>query len=288
MTQLSSQRGIRTTDQPAPHVDTSDNNVLDSVSLVVRIIEGLAAFSAPVGVSELARTLNESKARVHRNLASLRHFGIVEQEVSSERYCLGWRLYQLGQSAGMLSDLRRLVDPYLHRLRDLTGLSAVLSVPMNGEALVIAAVDSQRPVCITVRVGSRPSPHAAAQGRIALAWANDVERQRLLGSALDRPTPESMHARSAVVKRLALIRERLWEDAANEILVGVNLLAAPILREGEELSAIIGVVGSVQELPTPPRAVHLALVRGAAAAISQPLGGRSYREKGIAVPRELE
>ena len=269
-------------------MDTSDTNILDSVSLVVRIIEGLAASSVPVGVSELARTLNESKARVHRNLASLKHFGIVEQELATERYCLGWRLYQLGQSAGMLSDLRRLVDPYLHRLRDLTGLSAVLSVPMNGEALVIAAVDSQHPVCITVRLGNRPSPHAAAQGRIALAWANDVERQRLLDRALDRPTPNSMHARSAVLERLAVIRQRLWEDAANEILVGVNLLAAPILRDGEELAAIIGVVGSVQELPTPPSVGQLGLVRGAAAAVTQALGGRSFEDKGIAVPRDLE
>lgn len=269
-------------------MDTSDTNILDSVSLVVRIIEGLAASPVPVGVSELARTLNESKARVHRNLASLKHFGIVEQELSTERYCLGWRLYQLGQSAGMLSELRRLADPYLHRLRDLTGLSTVLSVPMSGEALVIAAVDSRHPVCITVRLGNRPSPHAAAQGRIALAWANEVERRRLLDRPLDRPTPDSMRSRSAVLERLAVIREQLWEDAANEILVGVNLLAAPILREGEELSAIIGVVGSLQELPSPPRPEQLTLVRGAAAAVSQALGGRSYADRGIAVPRDLE
>ena len=89
----------------------SAGNVLDSVAMVVRIIEGLAASETSVGVTELARALNESKARIHRNLASLRHFGIVEQDASNDRYRLGWRLYQLGQRAGAFLDLRRLVDP---------------------------------------------------------------------------------------------------------------------------------------------------------------------------------
>jgi DNA-binding IclR family transcriptional regulator len=279
--------GAPSSAESEPAVASADPNVLESVEIVVRLLEGLAASDNPLGVSELARALDESKARVHRNLVSLKHFGIIEQDVSSDKYRLGWRLYQLGQRAGILFDIRRLVDPYLYKLRDLTGLSAVLSVASGGEALVVSAVDTNRPVCITVKPGNRPSSHAAAQGRVALAWADEADRDRLLALPLDTPTPQSLSTPGQVRERLAAIKDRLWEDASNEILVGVNFVACPILREGEELVGILGIVGSVQDLPSPPTADVLRLLQGAAADLSDKLGGRSYKTKGISVAPEL-
>lgn len=261
------------------------DKALDSVTMVSRILEELAGSNAAMGVTELARTLDESKGRIYRFLSSLRAHGLVEQEHETERYRLGWRLFQLGERAGVQFDLRRIAEPVLKQLRDVTGQSCVLSVPLNGEALVVAVADNdQGGVCITVRPGNRPAPNSTAQGRVALAWATPSQVARLLApDRLKAASAMSMSDPDQVRARLQVIRERLWEDAPNEVLVGINLLAAPVLRENDELVGILGIVGATQDVPSPPLQRHLSLLQGAAAQLSAQLGSRLYERLGIAV-----
>lgn len=274
----------RSRKSPAPQAPSSEAepNGLDSVSLIARVLDELAMAPAAMGVTEVARALGESKARIHRNLASLRLQGLVDQEHDTERYRLGWKLFQLGERAALQFDLRNLADPYLKRLRDATGQSALVSVPLNGEALVIAAADNDRGVCITVKPGNRPPPHCSAQGRIVLAWSAAAQRKRLLGHELAALTPDSLTEVGTIERRLLRIRERLYEEAPGETLPGINVLAAPILRDGDELVGIIGIIGSVKDIASPPTSEQLALVQGCAASLSMRLGNRSYADKGIA------
>lgn len=260
---------------------------LDSVALIARMLDELAVAPAAMGVTELARALGESKARIHRNLSSLKSFGLVDQENVSEKYRLGWKLFQLGERAALQFDLREMAAPYLKRLRELTGQSALLSVPLNGEALVIAAADNEANVSITVKPGNRPAPHCSAQGRIALAFASAPQRERLLGRKLAVLTPLSMTDPAKIALRLELIRKRLYEQAPNEAMTGINVLAAPVLRDGGEMVGIIGIVGSTQHVPAGPDAIQLAMVQGCAAALSEMIGGTAYAERGIAVPVEI-
>jgi IclR family transcriptional regulator, KDG regulon repressor len=264
----------------------ADDNTLDSVAVVAQILDELAASQQPLGVTQLARALQHSKARIHRYLTSLRRAGLVEQDAATERYRLGWKLFQLGEAAGQQFDLRRLAEGHLRRLRDLTGLTALLSVPVNGEALVIAAVESERNVCITVKPGNRPAAHCSAQGRIVLAFADEAVRDRQLRRKLTAFTPQSIAEPDAVRRRLAAVRERLYEDAPNEVLTGINALAAPILRDGDALVGMIGIVGSIQDIPSPARPEQIEWVRGCGAALSEALHARLYAERGIAVPRD--
>ena len=263
------------------------DKTLDSVATVARVLEELANAPQAVGVTELARLLDTSKARVYRFLASLKQHGLVDQEHATERYRLGWRLFQLGERAGAQFDLRRIADPVLKHLRDRTGQSALLSVPFNGEAVVVAAMDNAGGVCITVKPGNRPAPHCTAQGRLALAWATDAEVGRALDRELAAATPHSLVDAAAIRARLALVRQRLWEEAPNEALVGINVLAAPVLREGEVLVGIIGLIGATSEVPSPPHPNQLALVQGAAAVLSGALGSGRYAQQGIAAPLDL-
>lgn len=277
-----------TTDARRRAAPEPDENTLESVTVVAQILHELAVAQQPLGVTQLARALDHTKARVYRYLASLKRLGLVEQDAATERYRLGWKLFQLGEAAGQQFDLRRVADPYLKRLRDQTGLTALLSVPVNGEAVVIANAEADRNVSITVKPGNRPLPHASAQGRIVLAFCDEVVRERFLSRKLAAPTPESLTDPEAVRRRLTRIRERLYEDAPNEALVGINALSAPVLRDGNELVGMIGVVGSIQDIPSPPSSRQIDLVRGAGAALSEALHGTLYRERGIAIPKELK
>ena len=103
--------------------------------------------------------------------------------------------------------------------------------------------------------------------RIALAWAPDAIRERILDplSAVERATTEA---------RLDAIRSRLYEFSSGEMLGGINILAAPLLGDGDELAGTIAVVGAAQDIAETPDAV--ATLQREAAAISATLGSNAY------------
>lgn len=254
----------------------SGPGILESVGIVFDILDKLTQAGRPLGVTDLAQLMNEPKPRVYRHLASMRQLGVVEQEALSEKYRLGARLVGYGAAANNQFDLRALADPYLNRLRDATGETAVLSVADQSSALVIASADSANPVCISVKPGNRVPVHSSAQGRIVLAWCDADTQKKLLKPKLQRYTDASVVNPQQVMQRLANIRQRLYEDASGEMIEGVNVLAAPIFSAGDELVGVIGIIGAARDVPSPPTAKLLKAVQGTAADISSRLGSDTY------------
>ncbi|HZS83138.1 MAG TPA: IclR family transcriptional regulator [Stellaceae bacterium] len=253
-----------------------------SVVAAAAVLETLAAAEAPMRLTEIARALGAAKARIHRHLTTLRHLGLVEQERSSECYRLGRKLLHLGQAAAEQFDLRRLAEPYMARLRDLSHQTVVLSVPAQGEAMVSAVMESSNLVTISVRRGAHLPAHASAQGRIILAFAPPEAQRRALSRKLAALTPRTITAPAALRQRLAAIREELYELAPGETLLGITTLAAPLLDREEMLVGTIAIVGTDQYIPAPVDARQLGLVRACAAAISARLGSTAYQR--LALP----
>jgi len=255
--------------------------VLESVELVTRILDLLAASSVPLGVTEVAQALEESKSRIHRNLVSLKHFGYVTQNQVSDKYALGWKLFQLGEKASLESNIRAIAAPYLRYLSHHTHLGAMLAVPINGAPLVVDSVANEGFVSISVKPGNKPLPLKSAQGRLALAYATKAQFDEIVGRP---PAGEEADAawRDRLDQRLAAIRQDLFETAPNEALVGINVLSAPVLRGADELVGIVSVIGSIQHLPDPPGDALRLAVQGVAAALSRFMGSSVYEARGIA------
>jgi DNA-binding IclR family transcriptional regulator len=153
----------------------------------------------------------------------------------------------------------------------------VLAVATHDSALVVAVAESTRSVVISVKPGNRPAIHCSAQGRLVLAYLDQVAQQRVLRRKLQKFTDRSMVDPAEIQARLAIIRERLYEDADGELLEGVNLLAAPIFRERDVLVGSIGVVGPSRDVPSPPTADLLNAIRSTAAELSVQLHSDIYQ-----------
>jgi DNA-binding IclR family transcriptional regulator len=256
----------------------AESIIVQSVVVTARVLEALAQAGEPMRVTELAHVLGESKARVYRHLTTLRRLGYVDQEASTERYLLGWKLFQLGQAAAEQFDLRRRAEPAMARLRDATGQTVLLAVPASGEALVIAAMESVSKVSISVKPGNRPPSYCSAQGRVVLAFADDDVRRRMLSRKLVAHTPHSLTDPAAIEKRLKRIRERLWESAPEEGVLGIDTLSAPLFDHADRLVGVLSIIGSIQFITTPPDAKQLALLQGAAAEICRNLNSDAYEQ----------
>lgn len=261
------------------------STTIQSVVVAAQVLEALAASSGPMRLTELAKQLGEAKARIHRHLTTLRLLGFVEQERASERYRLGWKLVNLGQAAAEQFEIRKLAEPYMLRLRELSGQTIVLSVPANGEAMVAAVMESQNLVTISVRQGARLPAHASAQGRVVLAFSPDAVQRRILSRKLERHSPRTITDPKTLKARIEEIRNRLYEIAPGETLLGITTLAAPLFNHDDELVGVIALVGSDQFIPDPPNPEQVTLVRSCAAAISNRLNATAYEKLGVPVMR---
>jgi len=247
-----------------------------SVLMAVRVLEAMALSGGPLRVADLARMLDEPKGRVHRHLVTLRQAGLVAQEERGERYHLTWRMFQIGQAAGEQFDLKRVAEPAMHRLRDAVGQSVLLAVPVGADPLVVHALEAPNKVCISVQPGNRPAAHCSAQGRVMLAFAAEDAVARVLRGTMEALTPHSLIDPATIRARLAQVRERLWESAPSEAMLGINVLAAPIFATGDVLVGSLGLVGSVQFITDPPDAAMLRALHAAASEVSARLGSVRY------------
>jgi len=80
---------------------------------------------------------------------------------------------------------------------------------------------------------------------------------------------------------LRAIRERFFEDANDEVRIGINAVSAPVFRDHDEFVGIIGIVGTSAELGIPPSRALIATLHRIAAALSAELNSRIYFERGL-------
>jgi DNA-binding IclR family transcriptional regulator len=259
--------------------DGRKTNSVEAVKVAMRLLNEMALARRAMRITELADLMGETKPRIHRHLATLKEMGMVEQEHSTERYRLGWRLFQLGEAAGAQFDLRYRAEPYLVKLRDELRQTAVLAIPINDQPMVIATSDNiYARICISVKPGNRPLPHCSAFGRLMLAYAPDATQQAILAESLVAETDQSLIDPQTVLDRLPLIRKRFYDYAASEMLLGINTIAVPIFRDDNVLAGAIGIVGSIQEIPDPPPKVQIDLLRQYADELSVQLKSNAYRQ----------
>lgn len=253
---------------------------IQSVAVAFEILEELARSPSPVGVSDLARRLGQTKARVHRHLVNLRSLGFVSQDESSDRYQLGWKIYRLGMSVAENFGLRRVAHRHLQRLSDETGQTALMAMPANAEIIVIDSIQSNEHIIITVRPGAVIPASSSALGRAILAFASEELRKTVLSRPISRLTTNTVIEPASIEAQLAEIRSLWYAVAINERLAGIAALAAPVFDDHDRVVGSIGLIASQSIITKPPDMALVRQVLAAARDISADLRSSTWERLG--------
>lgn len=274
------------TSPAAEHIDEADDlpavagalpedPATSSTSVIsLRILEVLAERNEECGITSLAEALGVPKARVHRHLVALRQQGYVTQNSRSSRYRIGWRLFLLGQRLVKQYDVVGLARPVMEELRDQVGQTIVITTFTDSEAVVLDLVRGRSPLEILLHPGTRFLFHSVAQGKIALAFGPPARLAATLAQPLVACTPHTIVDPERLRYETDLVRERGWAEAPEEVFLGVNALAAPLLYEDGSLFGAIAIVGSIHYLPARAEPGTVAALKSAANRISEMLGSR--------------
>lgn len=257
--------------------EASSTGAVAAVGVAFSVLEELANSEGPVGTSELARRLQQTKARVHRHLVTLRELGFVDKDSASDRYRLGWKAYRFGIRVTESFDLRQLAEPHLVRLHEASGQTVALAIPAGAaQVTVIEALTRTDQVAITIRPGSVISALNSALGRVILAFAPAAVRTQALSTLVPGLREDALLKPEQVQRQLDEITKRWFELAVNERLPGVAALAAPVFDDRGAAVAAVALIGSQSVLMTPPPRELVEQVRLCAARISGELRSRTW------------
>jgi DNA-binding IclR family transcriptional regulator len=198
----------------------------DSVSVLDRVTAVLEAFGGDegLGVSEIARRANLPKSTVSRIVTDLVRQHYLDRE--GNRLHLGLRLFELGQAVERPRRLRRLAQPVIIRLRDLTGESVRLAVLDGEDVVLIAAVAGKEGHPATIGVRFRAD--SSALGKAILAH-QPAESMAFFPTPLERELAE--------VRRTGVASD-------TDESTGVACVASAILVPGSPPVGAIAVAGS--------------------------------------------
>lgn len=244
-----------------------DTTVLKALS----ILEALARSSAPLGVTELAGTLDLSKSNVHRLLQTLASQGYVTP--IDRRYAATTKLWELGALVIGRLDVSRIAAPIMQCLVATVDETAHLSVLDMAacEVVSIHNVESTQPVRAYSRIGQRTPAHCVATGK-ALLSAQAVEALQKLPEELPRFTKHTLYRRADLLKVLQKAKRDGYATNVGEWREQVGGAATVIYDHVGSPVAALGLTVPVERLKPKVMGRYIPLLTAAAAEISRLMG----------------
>lgn len=224
-------------------------------------------------VSELARASGLPKTTVHKTLKVFAKHGLLHQAPDTRRYRLGLRWLVVAEQVSATHELARLARPILQRLTRATGETAKLTRVEDGQAVIVAAVESPHSMRMTGREGERNPLHRGASNKVIAAYMASEELLRSLQADPDGAALVSDAARFQSFKEdLERIAQAGHAVTTGELEEGVTAVSAPVWSAPGRVLGSVSIVGPAIRFS--PRTVELAIaqVRAAGQELSELLG----------------
>lgn len=267
--------GLHAAEHETDGRDEPSRGGVRAVERAVRILRAFTPERPWLTLAEIAEAAVVDKATARRMLLTLIGMDLVEQEPIGQRYALGLGVVALGASVPVTVDLRNVAAPHLAGLARETRAMAFLSILREDGAMCIERSHGNPPVDVRIwNVGESLPVNRGAAPRLLLAHLAAEERARRLARPLGAATAHTLTAPAALEADGALIRERGWAVAVDDIVEGVSALAAPVRDARGRVAAAVSVSGLTPQLigqDGQPLTDALTRVRTAAAEISRQL-----------------
>ena len=230
-----------------PTTPRSDEG-LKSLVKVVRVLDTFSRTARSLSLAEICQRTGYPKSTTHRLLASMREAGLLDQDQDRDRYRLGLKLFELGNTVLANMDLHREARPYVEALGRLTDQIVHLAVFDGRHAIVISKSESQVDAKMSAYLESAPA-HCTSVGKAILAYQPTVVLDKFLADRLVRFTDKTITDPATLKRDLALTRTRGYSVDHAEHQPGLHCVGAPIRDVSGRVFAAISASGPAWKLP---------------------------------------
>lgn len=212
--------------------------LVESAENVLRILQRLR--NAPqVRVTEVSNELGVARSTAHRLLGTLVFVGFLRHDPVKRVYVPGPALLDVALASTGHSRLRQIAMPHLERVSKSMKCTVHLSVLEGSDIRFVDGCESDEPVRVTARVGSRIPAHSTSSGKVLLA---ELPRQYLNDLYRENPaqvTEHTIQTFDELVADLEEVSTRGYATNDRENEVGLHAVAVPIrVNNGSVIAAI--------------------------------------------------
>lgn len=246
-----------------------------SIQSLDRALDVLDALARADGLTltDLAKSLDQSPATMHRVLATLETRQIVEMNAQTQTWHIGAMAFRLGSAFLRRSSVAERSRPVMHDLVLATGETSNLGIERNAEVMFIGQVETQETIRAFIPPGTLSPMHASGIGKALLSCYTERQFDRFMrGRTLDHFTDKSILTKPDLAADLQQVRARGWAFDDEERTYGMRCVAAPIIDFYGEAVAGISVSGPTHRMPGDRIDAIGKLVRDAARTVSRGLG----------------
>lgn len=255
---------------------------LQSLDRAVAVLDMLGESEVPLGLAEICRRMPLCKSTAHRSLMVLERAMLIER-TPDNRFCLGMKLYDLGNRAVEQVDLRTRVRPFFRKLSQQLGETMHLGVLQKTSVVYLDKADTSRRVCSGSKTGSSNPVYCTAMGKAMLAFLPPEAAKNVIDHInFVRFTNKTLCSREDLMKSLERVRRRGYGIDDEEIEMGVRCVAAPVFDENHMPIAAISVSGPSARIQVQTVPMIAAQLLRCCGEISSALRSRQRRKTQIA------
>ncbi len=201
--------------------------------------------NSEMGTVELSQKTGLEIPTVNRILQILARNRFLHQNPQTKKFQLGPSILSLGEAAreSLGNNLLRIAIPYLNELCDKLSETVVLEILLGDSGIAAYVVQGRQTISIRATIGTRLPTHAAAGSKAILAFSSPQTVSKFLKRKLSRITDTTITDPGKFLLELEIIRKDGVAYSREEIDVGVNAVAVPILTYDRQPVGAVTVVG---------------------------------------------
>jgi DNA-binding IclR family transcriptional regulator len=238
---------------------------------MMAVLECFSRSDRALTVLQISKRTELPRTTVHRLVSTLKTLGLLEQDRDRERYRLGLKLFELGNTVLANMDVQREAAESINTLSNKTGLSVHLGV-FDGHGIIMVSRHDSRGLNNVITLESAAA-HCSATGKAVLAHQGEVVVRRLVNEGLPAFTAHTITDAEALREELRKTLARGYSIDDMEYEEWRRCVGAPIWNASGRVFAAISVTGDKARFDERTIPEFASLVKQQARLISVRLGG---------------
>jgi IclR family acetate operon transcriptional repressor len=232
-----------------PVVVRDSGHQTPALDRALAVLEFVSAHPEGVTRQEIKEGLGFTTNLVFRLARALVAHGYVEIQEPGRRLVLTRKMLAMSQPKRDERSLVQMAHEPMRWLRDFTGESAHVGVRVEQNCLVLDRVIGTQPYKCYVEAGTMGPLHAAAPGKVMLAWLPQKELDAFLADYPFRAlTATTITSRRSFTEQLRLVRQRGYAMDLGETMEGHHCLGAPVFDANEKPIASLWITAPAPRL----------------------------------------
>ncbi len=226
-----------------------NNNRASTLERAIKILEYLATSEESKRLSDIAEYFDIPNGTTYNILKTLEKYNFIDREITSKRYRLGFKMFQLGNHVQWIKKLRNISLPYMRELTKECGETSQLAILFGDDLYMLEIIETPNNTKTRADVGLTLPLHAPATGKVLFAFQPEEKREKLLNNLnFVKFTSNTITNSEKMAEELNTIVEQGYALDREEVFLGTSCIAAPVFNSEEKVCAALGITGDTSSV----------------------------------------